>query len=526
MNATRYYIPFWLSLLVGFSSLSIEVLWVRVVSFSVHTVPQAFSYVLIIFLIGIATGSYIGKRMCEVANRDLYAVSAVVLMLASLVDFASLSLLNFENRFFNIALYTILIFTTAMLKSIVFPIAHHLGSNQSAKVAASVSYVYFGNIMGSTLGPLFTTFCLLALLTTTQSFFVISVITLATAVMALLSSERKIAAVKFATLPLFLGVLVFTTLPDENLWYRLIDVGRKHAEDPDGKFKESFESQYGVINVDASDTGDLVFGFGKYDGRINTSLAINSNEIDRAYRIAGFHAAPKRVLIIGFSTGSWANVISWLPGVEQMDIVEINPDYMEMASGREEVSGILENSAASYHIDDGRRWLKRNPELRFDLIVMNSSYHYRNSVTHILSKEMFQLIQGRLERGGVFYFNTTGSPDAFKTVGEVFSNTYAYKYFVAASDGEFVLDKSSTLARLADMKNGSELVFDQHPDELKMIEKMLAIELVEFAQVEAKLPREAQVIKDNNPVTEYRYGWLPGKLGLIDPEPWKASWQQ
>ncbi|MFQ3323477.1 MAG: spermidine synthase [Pseudomonadales bacterium] len=526
MNQRRYFIPFWLSLFVGFSSLSIEVLWIRVVSFSIHTVPQAFSYVLILFLAGIAVGSYIGKRMCEAPNRDLYGVSAVVLILAALVDFSSLRLINFEDRMLNIALYSLLIFVTAMLKSIVFPIAHHLGSNQSKKIAASVSYVYFGNILGATLGPLVTTFVLLRMLTTAQSFMAVSIVTLATALLAVLCSDRKLAILKFSSAPALIAAIIFINLTDDKLWYRLIDVGRTHSEQPHGQFRDNFESQYGVINIDANDTGDIVFGFGKYDGRLNTSLMRNSNEIDRAYRIAGFHTTPKRVLIIGFSTGSWANVISWLPRVEEMDIVEINPDYMKIASDRPEVSAILDNNKVNYHIDDGRRWLKRNPHLRFDLIVMNSSYHFRNSVTHVLSKEMFELVQSRLNKRGVFYFNTTGSPDAFRTAAEVFSVTSSYKYFVAASNSPFVLDRATTLMRLASMKDGSELVFGNSPAELETFDKMLDIDMVEFPLVASSLPRKTHTITDNTPVTEYQYGWLAGKLGLIDPEPWQASWPQ
>ena len=199
---------------------------------------------------------------------------------------------------------------------------------------------------------------------------------------------------------------------------------------------------------------------------------------------------------------------------------------MEMASERSEVSGILTNNKVKYHIDDGRRWLKRNPEQQFDLIVMNSSYHYRNSVTHVLSKEMLQLAQSRLNAGGVFYFNTTGSPDAFRTAAEVFSFTSSYKYFVAASDSEFVLDRGTTLRRLANMKIGSELVFGQSKAELDTFEQMLDIEMVGYSQLASVLPRETHIITDNTPVTEYQYGWLTGKLGFIDPEPWKASWQQ
>jgi hypothetical protein len=139
---------------------------------------------------------------------------------------------------------------------------------------------------------------------------------------------------------------------------------------------------------------------------------------------------------------------------------------------------------------------------------------------------MLELAQSRLNKRGVFYFNTTGSPDAFRTANEVFSVTSSYKYFVAASDSPFVLDRGPTLTRLANMKNGSELVFGNSPAELETFNKMLDIDMVEFSQVVSSLPRETKIITDNTPVTEYQYGWLAGKLGLIDPQPWKASWPQ
>ena len=523
MKNSRNYTPFVLSLLVGFSSLSIEVLWVRVISFSVHTVPQAFSYVLIVFLLGIAAGSFIGKRLCQSGKYDLYFAAALALMVAAVVDFASLRMLVLENRLLNIALYSTLIFITALLKSIVFPIAHHLGSNDSDRVAASVSYVYFGNIMGSTLGPLATTFIFLNWFTTAHTFSLIAGITGLASLLALSNASSKRYALAFTLIPALTISGVAFALPGKNIWYQLIDVGRTYAEQPGGHFRQTYESQYGVINIEASDTGDLVFGFGKYDGRINTDLMVNSNEIDRAYRVAGFHNEPANVLILGFSTGSWANVISWLPGVSTIDIIDINPDYAAMVKQEPKVAGILSDSRVDLHIDDGRRWLKRNPDRRFDLIVMNSSYYFRNAASHILSREMMELMQARLNTGGVVYFNTTGSPDAFATAADVFKYSYAYKHFVAASDSHFLLDRETTIERLAAMKNGDKYIFVSSPEEQIAMATMLAIPVVPYAQAEKTFTRAAELITDNTPVSEYRYGWLAGKLGLSDENAWPQA---
>lgn len=497
-----------LSLLVGFSSLSIEVLWIRVVSFSLLTLPQAFSYVLIIFLFGIAAGSYLGKRLCASVHNDLYAISALVLVIAAAVDISSLHLLNADNKNLNILLYSVLIFVTALLKSIVFPIAHHLGSDSGDKVAASVSYVYFGNILGATLGPLVTTFVLLKYATTAHSFYIVGLITLIPALLALSRAHTRARVIKTSVGCLATCLLTLTLLPNEGMWYRLVNMGFIHEKAPSGAFKHTFESQYGIINVRESAKGDIVMGFGMYDGRINTDPRVNSNGIQRAYMSAGLHANPERVLVVGLSTGSWVNVISWLPGVGHIDVIEMNPDYVDLVALYPEVSGILDDDRISIHIDDGRRWLNRNPQQRYDLIVMNTTHHFRNNASNLLSLEFMQLVKSRLNTHGVLYFNATKSPDAFFTAAKAFKYAYRYGSIVAAGDTVIPLERDEIIARLAKMRNNSGLLFDSNGKDRDLLNRMVDAPRVSIADVAAASPRALQVITDNHPVPEYQQGWL------------------
>src|ERR687883_626729 len=62
-------------------------------------------------------------------------------------------------------------------------------------------------------------------------------------------------------------------------------------------------------------------------------------------------------------------------------------------------------------IDDGRRWLRRHPEERFDAIVQNTTHHFRANVTNLLSVEYLRLLRGHLSDGGIALYNTTGSED-------------------------------------------------------------------------------------------------------------------
>jgi hypothetical protein len=88
----------------------------------------------------------------------------MVLFVAGAVDLLMLHLAPLILPYAPIRL-TLLVFMialTAGLKGVLFPIVHHLGSQgASGQVGRSVSRIYLGNVMGSSLGPIVTGFWLL-----------------------------------------------------------------------------------------------------------------------------------------------------------------------------------------------------------------------------------------------------------------------------------------------------------------------------------------------------------------------------
>lgn len=66
MNNRPYRLIAWtLAFWVGFLSMSEEILWIRLVSFHKLGVPQAFAFVLGLFLVGVALGAAWGRRYCS-----------------------------------------------------------------------------------------------------------------------------------------------------------------------------------------------------------------------------------------------------------------------------------------------------------------------------------------------------------------------------------------------------------------------------------------------------------------------------
>ena len=70
----------------GFLSLSLEIIWMRIISFAGMSVPQAFSYTLALFLIGIAIGANIGKKLCKNSKTIKLESIGYIFLTASIID--------------------------------------------------------------------------------------------------------------------------------------------------------------------------------------------------------------------------------------------------------------------------------------------------------------------------------------------------------------------------------------------------------------------------------------------------------
>src|SRR5205823_4284453 len=123
--------------------------------------------------------------------------------------------------------------------------------------------------------------------------------------------------------------------------------------------------------------------------------------------LEALHSQPKDVLEIGLASGSWSRVITAYEPVEKLTSIEINPGYLKLIAEYPEQATLLLDPKRNIYIDDGRRWLLRHPDERFDFILQNTTFHWRDHATNLLSVEYFALCKRHLKPGGVIYVNTT-----------------------------------------------------------------------------------------------------------------------
>ena len=504
---------------LGYVSLSYEIVWFRAFEIATNT-TMAFALILGAYLGGIANGSLRGQRLCadDLSPARVAQSVAIVVLASSVLGFALLPIgadLGVTILGYSVPML-ILVFIQTSIASSAFPVLCHSGIAPDDQAGAGVSLVYLVNILGSVAGTLVTGFILMDVLSTAQISALLGIVGVVAAVSvafvgripgrqrAIVGALGLAAAVAIPLLagPAFSGFYEKLTFKEDAGKDRFVDIS---------------ETRSGVVTVDAD---RVVYGGGAYDGTIDLDLVTDPNLLVRPLMLSLFHPNPRRVLMIGLATGAWAQIVANHPAVERFTIVEINPGYLEIIKRYPVVSGILSNPKVEIVIDDGRRWLNRHPESRFDAIVQNTTWHYRPNVTNLLSEEYLRLVRAHLSDAGVFMYNTTGSARAQRTACEVYPYGFRYINVMAVSDHPIEPDQARLRGTLADYRvDGLRLLDLSDPSQQERLERILetariptpgdsgASELESCPDVLART-RTADSITDDNMGEEWRYRFV------------------
>ena len=428
--------------LCGFVALGYEILWFRAYAFASAGAAATFPELLGCYLAGVALGALGGRMLCghkegAARGRDLRFL-ALFLILSALLGYAVIPAAShfFWNPHGFPGSY-LFVTAAALLFGASFPLVMHASVRPERKAGLPIGLLYAGNIAGSTLGSFVVGYILMDYWTMKQIaiFLALSSLALGMGVLFGGRGNRRAQAAGWIAGGLIAVVIIgtsswlFGSVYERLLW--------KQNYTRDYRFRDVVETKSGVITV----TEDKrVYGGGAYDGKFSTSLVRDVNGIFRPFSLSLWHPQPRRVLMIGLSSGSWAQVVANHPQVESLTIVEINPGYLRLIPQYPAVAGLLKNPKVKIEIDDGRRWLRRHAGERFDVVIMNTTFYWRAHASHLLSREFLELVREHLSPGGVAFYNTTGSRDVQLTGVTVFPYAVLIWNCIAVSDRPLALD--------------------------------------------------------------------------------------
>jgi spermidine synthase len=506
----RYFLILVLSGICGFIAMSQEILWIRIVAYATGAQSTVFAFVLGFILFGIAFGSFKAISYCEKYKDSILQVIILLLLLSSTLYYLFIPLISNSFSIIGYGAYFFMYLSLSVvsyLTGAIFPLLAHYAINTSKNVGLSVSGIYFSNIVGSTSGPLFTGFFLLQWFTLEQNVLIFSIASFSIGLILWLANKKHNPFnKKFAIGLIILAAVSFGSFGFlyKNLFEKIYF---KNKYTFGKEFKHSIQNRNGIINVvNVPEGDDIIVGDGMYDGRFNTGLLNNRNGIDRAYIMAALKLNPKKVLEIGMSGASWSRVMANYSELDSLDIVEINPGYMDIINFYPENNSIKQDNRITVFIDDGRRWLRTNSR-KYDFILMNTTFHWRAEVNNLLSVNFLKICKNHLNDGGVLFYNATSSKDVAYTATQVFKFVTTYASFVAASDKPFPDDITLIKGNLRKFIKDGNPVFDPNDKQMeKILDNLSAIETGNKRNEIINESKGLYVLTDDNLASEYKTG--------------------
>jgi predicted membrane-bound spermidine synthase len=410
------------SALSGFLALSWEIIWSRVFNFASASKAPVFGYMLGSYLLGLALGSLLSPRLLK-QGSELRSKLARWVMFASVAGFlvAPFTALVATRMFWECG-YVFVIIAGALI-GLTFPLLCHAAIPPGKDTGSQLSRLYLANIIGSGAGSLLTGFLFIEWL----SLQLLSVLLLVLSWLWVESIARFQLPSRQRWQPLFVALI--TLSPFQSFYERL----QYKPEFGHGMhFAQIIESRHGVITVD---TSGAVYGNGAYDGMIGTKLEPKSWLV-RPYFLSAVRDRIENVLVIGVASGSWTQILVNHPQVKSVTAIELSHGYLDLIRARPEVASLLTNPKLNLVIDDGRRWLRQHPEARFDAIVMNTTHHWREFASALLSREFLTEVKAHLTPEGIAFWNCTESPRAARTGMEVFPHTLMVMNHCLASNAQ------------------------------------------------------------------------------------------
>jgi len=486
--------------LLGFVSLSWEIVWVRVYGMASRGAAATFGLFLGAYLAGIAFGAAASRRACraESPERALRSTASAVLA-ANTLAFLSAPAIAEGVR---VVPYQAMLPLAALVAGLLgsgLPLVAHFGVAPDGRAGERLSLLYVGNIAGSTSGSLVTGFVLMEV-------WPLRVIALFLAITGFVACALLIALARLEARhrrPLLAAILlaaVAAGLACPPLFDRVYEKLSFREEYRGQRFTRVIETRSGVVTVTADGS---VYGGGAYDGMLTVDPVANANWITRPFALAALHGSPRHILMIGLGSGAWAQVVAHMPGVESLTVVEINHGYLELIRGDPVVGSLLRNPKVSVVIDDGRRWMNRNPR-RFDLIVQNTTHHWRAHVTNLVSVEYLGLVRRHLAQGGLFLTNCTRSEDVERTAALSFPFAWRYLSCVIAGDAPFEPDLAAWRRSLLAWRiDGAPVLDEKNPGHMRALDRILDEADWEPRAALLERTRGATLITDANMASEY-----------------------
>jgi len=446
--------------LSGFIALSLEILWLRLLSVILKSSSFTFGTTLMIYLGGVGIGAILGTRLVGAARRSAlsfllfetlvaaFAALALVIFISSFAgsllpglyaylderDAIDLSLVlkgisdwwqrhpmapeaGAEIRrlaFFFGVMPIGLILPATFFMGLAFPFLQKAVQRDLGHIGRRVGALQFANILGGMAGTLLTGLLFLDSFGTALTLKI--VLALSSIFFGIWILNRfRVRAVAFAALGGF-ALLCFLSLPSsQTLWSRI------HGASPDRVILAEDATGVSLMRDDGTKSQPYVTVF--VNGLGQSWIPYGDIHSVLGALPLMVHPNPRDVAVIGLGSGDTVFSIGGRPEIQSMLCVEILRPQLPNLRDLNQVhpdaglSKFLQDKRVQNIAGDGRAYLMHN-NVRFDIIEADALRPTSAYAGNVFSREYFELLRDHLKPGGfaVTWIPTSRVHETFRTV--------------------------------------------------------------------------------------------------------------
>ncbi|HEX6765578.1 MAG TPA: fused MFS/spermidine synthase [Polyangiaceae bacterium] len=414
----------------GLAFLSLELVWYRVLSPLLGGTTVTFGLILATALFGIGTGGFLfALRSSERrTSLELVVTTLAAEALCVLVPFAwgdDLALVAAHLRhmsnlghgyllagWFFVAF--VVVFPASAVSGYQFPALLALLGRGRAGIGRHVGEAYAWNTLGTLFGSLLTGFVLLPVLGAVATWRLVALVLVALAVFGAVLAwhgSKRLARIGPALVVAAVAIVASTSSgPGAVFRHSPVGAGRMELAEltPNQVLALERETEDMVIwqrdGVESSVAINVINGIafivnGKSDGAVVDDRGMQAFA---GLLTAALHPNPKRAFVVGLGTGMTAGLLARAPGIERVDVAELEPSVVEVARRSALANGnALENPRVHVLVGDGREVLLAS-DRQYDLVVSEPSNPYRAGIASLFTREFYEAGASRLGADGLF----------------------------------------------------------------------------------------------------------------------------
>ncbi len=411
----------------GFVGLAAEVLWTRLLTFTLQGFTYTFSAMLATFLLGLALGGLVfGARAAKTEHPErtlarlmlAIGVAAAAVLVAMTFHYPLTAKLwrlvdsmnpkgGLQGKHIVQLLLAsaVVMLPPAFLMGGVFPLAAAAYRRGLGDLGARIGRLYAVNTIGCVLGSLVAGFLLAPLLGLTWSAAAMSFAALAAGAVLLArngetSPRRWTIAIVAAAAS---AALLVVARPDVPFLTRShVFAGEKARENV---LVDSRSGQVCQVSVVANERERYSLLYTDEFEAAGTKPEYRYMRL-LAHLPVAIAQDPSRVLVICFGTGTTAGSVSTHAAVKRLDIVEISPEVLAVADSFRAVNHDVLHGAGrgdldvAVHVDDGRNFVLRSRE-SWGVITLEPLMPYTPAAIHLYTQDFYRECAPRLAPGGV-----------------------------------------------------------------------------------------------------------------------------